>query len=281
MLHLVHDHNPVEFLQLSSPLLQSEPSVHSFIVSVTERCIANGQLPFRMLRGVDSSGSTMIAALQTDANRCLTLSKAASAVGKIFAGVVADQIEKIPGVFGPQQSIDGFLGEWIAAKGCNSQLAARQRLFEMVQVIPPRACSGIFRAANEKDVDILFRWQKEFMAEAIPQDPVPSDEEAYRDIRACIEKRQYFMWEDKGRCVCYVGSKRETATERWIAPVYTPPELRGHGYASALVAAVSEEILRAGKRAMLFTDLANPTSNSIYQKIGYRPLADFCQYMFV
>ena len=60
-----------------------------------------------------------------------------------------------------------------------------------------------------------------------------------------------------------------------VGPVYTPPEHRRRGYATALVAAWTSELLRRGaRRCMLFTDHANPTSNSIYQAVGYRPAGD-------
>ena len=90
-----------------------------------------------------------------------------------------------------------------------------------------------------------------------------------------LKKSQWFVWEDNGECVCLLGSMCETDTERWIVPVYTPPEFRGRGYASSLVAAVSQRIVDSGKKGMLFTDLANPTSNNIYSAVGYQPMSDF------
>ncbi|MEQ1664454.1 MAG: GNAT family N-acetyltransferase [Bdellovibrionales bacterium] len=102
-----------------------------------------------------------------------------------------------------------------------------------------------------------------------------SPEDRYRLFRDGTKKNQWFVWEHNGECVCLLGSTRETDNERWIAPVYTPPELRGLGYASSLVAGVSQKIVNSGKKGMLFTDLANPTSNSIYSAVGYQPLLDF------
>ena len=74
---------------------------------------------------------------------------------------------------------------------------------------------------------------------------------------------------------------RRSAACPGSAPVYTPPEHRGTGYGSAVTAAVSQHALDAGARdVILFTDLANPTSNSIYQKIGYRPVYDSTELEF-
>jgi predicted GNAT family acetyltransferase len=66
-----------------------------------------------------------------------------------------------------------------------------------------------------------------------------------------------------------------------VSLVYTPPEKRGNGYASACVAALSQRQLDAGKRfCTLFTDLSNSTSNALYQRVGYRPLAEFVEIRF-
>ena len=92
--------------------------------------------------------------------------------------------------------------------------------------------------------------------------------------------RGVFFWED-GETVSLVGYSRPTGRGIAIAPVYTPPEFRRRGYASAATAAVSQYLLDSGRDfCVLFTDLANPTSNKIYQSVGYRPVCDFTLYNF-
>ena len=82
------------------------------------------------------------------------------------------------------------------------------------------------------------------------------------------------IWED-GEAVSLSGYGARTPHGIRIGPVYTPPELRGRGYASALVASLTQQLLSGGRDfCFLFTDLANPTSNSIYQRVGYRPVTD-------
>jgi uncharacterized protein len=93
--------------------------------------------------------------------------------------------------------------------------------------------------------------------------------------------RQLYVWEDGGRIVSMVGAGGETPNGIRIGPVYTPPECRGRGYATSLTAATSQDQLGRGRRfCFLFTDLANPTSNRIYQRIGYQPVCDVDQYRF-
>jgi predicted GNAT family acetyltransferase len=79
-----------------------------------------------------------------------------------------------------------------------------------------------------------------------------------------------WLWDDGGTTVA--GASR-------IGPVYTPPAMRGRGYAGALTAHVSRMVLDEGALACLYTDLANPTSNRLYAAIAYEPVADFTRYL--
>ena len=93
--------------------------------------------------------------------------------------------------------------------------------------------------------------------------------------------RTAYLWVDEGRPVSLAGAGGLTPNGIRVGPVYTPPELRGRGYASNLVAGVSQAQLDAGRRfVFLFTDLANPTANHIYQEIGYEPVTDIDEYAF-
>ena len=96
-----------------------------------------------------------------------------------------------------------------------------------------------------------------------------------------IADRLLYLWDVGGVPVSLAGGTRPGVHCISVGPVYTPPEHRCRGYASACVAALSQHLLDAGwEFCTLFTDLANPTSNSIYQKIGYRPVCDFNEYLF-
>jgi predicted GNAT family acetyltransferase len=89
-----------------------------------------------------------------------------------------------------------------------------------------------------------------------------------------IEEGRLFFWDDSGP-VSMAGLTRPTPHGISVSFVYTPPELRGRGYASAVVGRLSQRCLEEGRDfCTLYTDLSNPTSNSIYQRIGYRALAD-------
>ena len=100
------------------------------------------------------------------------------------------------------------------------------------------------------------------------------------DLRERIEARSRFVWDDGGP-VCMLGCGRQTRNGISIAPVYTPPEKRARGYATAATAALSQQLLDEGRSfCALFADLDNPISTGMYQRIGYRRLGDFAEYEF-
>ena len=134
------------------------------------------------------------------------------------------------------------------------------------------------RPYDESDYETAGRWFDEFVAEALPEgSPEPA---GVLDRRLAEPGGGLAFWDD-GAAVCIAGYGGPTPNGIRIGPVYTPPELRGRGYASALTAGVTQELLDGGKRfCFLFTDLANPTSNRIYERIGYRPVTDVDQWAF-
>ena len=84
-----------------------------------------------------------------------------------------------------------------------------------------------------------------------------------------------WFWEDGGRPVSVSGYGGATPNGMRIGPVYTPPELRGRGYATTLVAEQSRWLLNTGRTlCFLYADLENPTSNALYRRIGYRMIAE-------
>jgi predicted GNAT family acetyltransferase len=107
-----------------------------------------------------------------------------------------------------------------------------------------------------------------------------TDAEGWADAR--ISSGGITLWEDgEGRAASMAGVTPMVAGQLRVAPVYTPSHLRGRGYAGAVTAEVSRAALASGAdEVLLFTDLANPTSNALYQRIGYRPVADFAVYDF-
>jgi predicted GNAT family acetyltransferase len=154
------------------------------------------------------------------------------------------------------------------------------RLFELGELVEPSPVPGRLRPATVDEQELVSSWYDAFMADADEQagrEPGASAHEspAPQDLRRRIEGGRVFVWEDEsGRPVHVTAASRPSYGVSRIGPVYTPKEHRGRGIASAAVAEVSKLLLASGERACLFTDQANPTSNKIYEAIGYSRVVD-------
>ena len=188
---------------------------------------------------------------------------------------------EVPGVIGPAREAESFAQIWAEQMGCTARLVVKQRLYQLTQVTWPQGVPGNMRALGTADSDLAARWGQAFDAECLPAYERRSLDQARDKSASRIADGNLFAWQVDGEPVAMAGLTRPTARTIAINSVYTPPERRRRGFATALVAALSEEGLHRGKQAcILYTDLANPTSNSIYQKIGYRPVFDSRNYRF-
>jgi predicted GNAT family acetyltransferase len=154
-----------------------------------------------------------------------------------------------------------------------------QRIYELRQVFPPEGVPGYLRQARVDDIELLTDWVLGFNVDAslLPMELAEARGLAERRVEA----GDIFIWENEVRPVSMAAKSRPTSHGITISLVYTPRALRNHGYASSCVAALSQQLLDAGwEFCTLYTDLANPTSNGIYQRIGYRPVCDSSEYHF-
>ena len=188
------------------------------------------------------------------------------------------------------EAVGGLNGSLPAAQVCAGELARLQcdtlevaqhtRLFELGELVPPIGVSGSLRAATPDDFHLAKEWVDRFMYDADVQagrDPAAHGREEIEpeELRRRIEQGSYWFWLDEaGERVHLTGANPPAFGVARIGPVYTPPEQRRKGYAGAAVAEVSQILLAAGARVCLYTDQANPTSNGVYQAIGYRPVVD-------
>ncbi|GAA2149725.1 GNAT family N-acetyltransferase [Kitasatospora kazusensis] len=198
-------------------------------------------------------------------------------MSKVAAAHLADVLrgagEPVPTVTGEKGQAEAFGWVWGNASGVKSAVQATERMYRLGELaVPDPLPSGRDRIAVGADRELLVSWHDAFKAEL--RVSVPADLGRLVDHRTA-EGSLLVREDGAGRPVAFAGASPVVAGMSRIGPVYTPPELRGRGYASAVVAAASAHALAQGAReVLLFTDLANPTSNSIYQKIGYRPLQD-------
>ena len=188
--------------------------------------------------------------------------------------------EALPGCVGPAMAAEHFAEGWTRVTGVPSRLNTHERAFQLLRVIPPRPATGEMIRSEPSHHALLAAWARAFHEEALDGDPDQDwDLMAERWIKGT--GRTAWLWVDADQVVSLTGVGGLTPHGIRVGPVYTPPALRGRGYASNLVARVSQMQLDAGRQfVFLFTDLANPTSNKIYQDIGFEPVIDVDEYEF-
>jgi uncharacterized protein len=195
--------------------------------------------------------------------------------------LVADLSEtRLPGVVGPADAAGHFAEAWAEARLGTPRLTTHERSFRLRRVVAPRPTTGEMRQVVPEDRRVLADWIQAFHDEALSNNP-PQDFDAMADRWIRNIGRTAYLWWDEGRPVSLTGAGGLTPNGIRVGPVYTPPDARGRGYASNLVAQVSQLLLDSGRTfVFLFTDLANPTSNKIYQAMGYEPVGDVDEFEF-
>jgi len=151
----------------------------------------------------------------------------------------------------------------------------RERLYQLeapAALQTPTDVAGGARVATTAELDLVARWADAFRAEA-HGDGAHFD--ATRWAARAIVHSSVWLWLDRDRGPVSMAARRAPAAGvARVGPVYTPPPLRRHGYASAVTARATFDVLDQAAVAVLYTDLDNPTSNDIYRALGYRPVTD-------
>lgn len=274
-------HHPAAFLEAAGPFLLSDEPRHNLMFGIAGNLRDHSGL-YQELRGwiVEEEGDVLAAALQTPPfNLVLARPARQGSLEALVAGLVADDVE-LPGVTGAVPEADEFARLWTSASGLVARTRMRQRIYKVARVQPVTGVPGRARAATSADRALVLQWAREFALESF-EDADPTT--ASRQAEARLERGLggFALWEDEGRPVSLAGWGGRTPNGARIGPVFTPPDLRRRGYASALTAWVSAERLASGcSFCVLYTDLANPTSNRIYMNVGYEPVCDSCDYAF-
>lgn len=200
---------------------------------------------------------------------------------KTVAHFIHEKNFKVPGVVAPAQTSETFAQLYSKISGKKFKLGMDQKLYQLEKVIWPDSVDGKLINADLSHLQTAAQWLFEFYQESLPHESL-SLERARLSMETRINKKEVFIWLNKaGEPVAINLSSRPTRNGISISFVYTPPNHRKKGYASALVAHTSQKMLDAGKKfCVLYTDVTNPTSNRIYQNIGYQEIAKSKQYLF-
>jgi predicted GNAT family acetyltransferase len=266
--------DPHRYAEHVLDLLTSRPDSNTLPLTVLETLRAGQRFSDAApLLGWFDNGGAVTGAVSMTPPYGLLLAELPAGSEQELVRVLRERATEVPEVVGTVDAATRFAASWTAGTGLGTELAMRQRVYTLDGLRPPvPPPPGRARPAVAADLDVVLEWVTRFHAEAEASAPTPQPEMYQRRIELGL----LWLWQDEqADPVSMAGRNVTVAGVGRIGPVYTPPACRRHGYGAAVTAACAQDALERGARqVVLFTDLANPTSNSIYQQIGFRPLDD-------
>lgn len=265
--------DPAFVLSKANEFLSSEPVLHNLLLTILHARVAQAD-PGRYWIAVEGE-KTVGVVLQSPLTFPATLTPMRPQAVQAVADAIADQGVALPGINGDAGTAASFAGHWSERRKSAATPMMGMRLYELMELGETPRVEGRLRQAGEKDRSLMIRWTRAF------QDEIG---ESSRDTELRVDKGlatgQIWVWNQNGETTSMAVGRDPVQGVVRVAGVYTPPQKRGHGYAEACVHALSKHLREQGQRCILYTDLANPTSNSIYRRIGYRAVAEALRYRF-
>ncbi|PLT30674.1 GNAT family N-acetyltransferase [Peribacillus deserti] len=266
-----------EFFDKTKPFYLADEAVHNLPYGILNRMIQgvsqNGdELPFMAL--IESEGEVILSFLQTPPHNMIISSNKSidPELLHFAAGELISEGVSLPGVIGSKELAESFAAVWGERTGSRQQIEMNQRIYKLEKVNSIPKPIGRFAPAEHSHIPLILVWAKEFCKET---GVLYEEARMQTSVRESFAAKSTFVWLDTdGHPVTMAKAGRKIENGTVVTLVYTPLELRGKGYASACVGELSREILKTSQFCCLYTDLANPVSNSIYMKIGYEPICD-------
>lgn len=281
-MEVVEFEDPEAFQSFTGPLLLRSEARHSLMLGVIGTLISRPDVyPEYRLWAVSDGRRALAAAIRTPPHNVLLADTPNPESLGPLARSLLDEVDA-PGFQSPEPTGRRFASAWESVTGVEPEMTMQQGVYALSEVEYGASTSGAWRRCTEDDLELGVEWITAFLLEADP-DPILErlEEGLRRRLRADPQVSALWVWEDAGEPVSMSGYGNPTHNGIRIGPVYTPPGERNRGYASSLVAAQSQWLLDQGRSfCFLHTDMANPTANSIYQRIGYRKVCDSSRYTF-
>lgn len=262
---------PEPVLELAGDFLSAHPVVSNLILSLLTERVAYPQ-PGRywvVIDGREPVGVVLQSPLDFPA---AITPMPVHAVDTVVKAVV-DAGVSLPGVSGEAGTAARFAGQLTELTGTGAEPFNGQRIYELRGAPATGDASGHLRSADAADCQLILGWMHGFGEETGERHM--GEEVLARRVAA----GQFSLWQDHDACSVAAHTAPVGGVTR-IQAVYTPPELRCRGYAGACVSALSARFHDAGNRCILYTDLANPVSNKLYRRIGYRAAVECLRYRF-
>ncbi|HUF34125.1 MAG TPA: GNAT family N-acetyltransferase [Acidimicrobiales bacterium] len=263
---------PDDVLALAGDFLASDPVRHNVILTLLHGRSAFPEPGHYWV--VELGGRCVGVAFQSPLHYFATVTPMPDPAIVALVDQIVGAGVQLPGVSGVAATAALFAGQWTERTKSAATPAQGQRIYEVVQLATSRHSDGGLRMAEATDCDLLVEW-----FDAFGQEVGERASDAAVVVQRRLELGHLWVWDDAGP-VAMAGLSDARAGVVRVGPVYTPPDRRNRGYASALVAELSAAVLGQSLHCILYTDLANPVSNSIYRAIGYRAVAEVLRYDF-
>jgi RimJ/RimL family protein N-acetyltransferase len=272
-LKVLFSEDPAFVIRRADKFLSSEPVLHNLILSILYSRVAQRD-PGRYwiaLQGEQTVGVVVQSPLEYPA----TLTPMGPRAVMALVDAIADAGVTLPGVNGDAATAASFAGQW--SERCKSAPAPFQatRLYEFLDPGEAPRTDGHLRQAGPRDRSSMILWTRAFQNEI-----GESANDTELRVDRALGAGQIWLWDQNGETTSMAVSREPAQGVVRLSGVYTPPEKRKHGYAAACVHALSKHLRGHGHRCILYTDLGNPTSNSVYQRIGYKAVAEALRYRF-
>jgi predicted GNAT family acetyltransferase len=269
-----------EFLERVQPFLVRREAEHCLILGLLDGLRSGeqwGSDPPLMAAAEEGSEVKAVALMTPPHNLILSWTADDSALDAIAHDLHARGVA-IPGVNSSAEIARRFALKWSELSGRTSRAQMAQRIYQLSCVTNQGRAAGRLREPSQSDEALMRKWRAAFSIDAEHMD---AEEAAKQAALPMPKSRHLMLWEVEGSAVSMAGYAGPTPNGIRVAWVYTPPANRGKGFAGACVAALSQKLLDEGRKfCFLYTDLANPVSNHVYQKIGYEPVTDATVYSF-
>ena len=273
--------SPQLFDRQAGPVLRRQEVEYSLMLGIARQLLEDpSRYPGDNLQlTVMQDDRLLLAAVRTPPHKLLLYTDGDQPEAmRLLAAWLLRHSPSIPGVLALDNVAADWARLWRELTGATATLMQSIRLHVLEQVTDAAHPTGHARWATQGDAPLLREWIVAFHEQAVPHSPPPAPD---RLLERNIGHDRLMVWEDGGETVSMAMLTRPTGNCLGVGLVYTPASLRRHSYATALVAELSRRGLAQGYRyCSLYTDLANPISNSIYRKIGYRPVSDWSDYFF-
>ena len=283
MIKIISHNHASELISLSGGYLEQNESENNLPIGLAYRLAEDpyyygSELP--LLLSILEQGRVVGVSLMTPPKRIILSRIRANPQAAIVH--LVDHLREIdiqiPGVVGPETEAQVFAECWVEGiRGVSISIDKRMRVFEARRVTHLPLSPGTLRLARLHDHPLMAKWIAA-LSEAIGE-PTSFDSAKSR-AKQLIKNQELYIWDNDGP-VSIAGVSRPMRNGATIGVVYTPPEHRGKGYATSCVLLLTKKLLAHYSFCSLYTDLANPTSNSIYTKIGYVPIGDALAFDFV